>query len=83
MNDSSAAFLRLANQARSRIKEVTPRDASQSKPLPLFIDIREAEEYAQGHIAGARHLSRGVLEQKIGEVVPDLSAPLVVYCDRG
>ena len=83
MNDSSTAFLRLANQARSRIIEVTPKDVSQAKPLPLFLDIREAEEYARGHIAGARHLSRGVLEQKIGEVVPDFSTPLVVYCDHG
>ena len=83
MSDSSIAFLRLADQARSRIIEVTPKDVSRAKPLPLFIDIRETEEYTRGHIAGARHLSRGVLEQKIGEVVPDLSTPLVVYCDRG
>ena len=75
MNDGSTAFLRLANQARSRIKEVTPRDISQAKPVPRFIDIRETEEYARGHIPGARHLSRGVLEQKIGEMVPDLSTP--------
>ena len=83
MNDTFTPFARLADQARSRIREISAPELSQAKPLPVLIDVRESDEYAEGHIPTARHLSRGVLEQKIGEFVPDLSTPLVVYCDRG
>jgi rhodanese-related sulfurtransferase len=83
MNDSITAFARLADQARSRIEEISPKELSRVKPLPVIIDVRESDEYAKGYVAGAKHLSRGVLEQKICEVVPDFSNPIVVYCDRG
>src|ERR1700693_422036 len=82
-NDSLTAFARLASQARSRIEEISPKELSRAKPLPVIIDVRESDEYAEGYVAGAKHLCRGVLEQKIGEVVPDVSTPIVVYCDRG
>jgi phage shock protein E len=83
MNDTITAFARLADQARSRIEEISARELSRAKPWPVMIDVRESDEYAEGHIAGAIHLSRGVLEQKIGDFVPDFSTPVVVYCDRG
>jgi len=83
MSDSSTAFWRLANQARSRNAEITPRELSRAKPLPVIIDVRQADEYAQGHIAGAKPLSRDVLEEKVDQLVPDFSTPLVVYCSRG
>jgi phage shock protein E len=83
MNDTITAFARLADQARSRIKEISAPELSRAKPWPVIIDVRESDEYAEGHIAGAKHLSRGVLEQKIGDFVPDFSTPVVVYCDRG
>ena len=83
MNDTMTAFARLADQARSRIKEISAPELSRTKPLPVIIDVRETDEYADGHVPTARHLSRGILEQKIGEVVPDFSTSVVVYCDRG
>jgi phage shock protein E len=83
MNDIFTAFARLADQARSRIEEISAPELSRTNPLPVIIDVRESAEYAEGHIAGAIHLSRGVLEQKIGDFVPDFSTPVVVYCDRG
>ena len=83
MSDSSTAFSRLADQARGRIEEISPIELSRTKPWPVVIDVREADEYARGHIAGAKHLSRRILEQKVGGVVPDFSTPVVVYCDRG
>ena len=49
----------------------------------MIIDVRESDEYAEGYVASAKHLSRGVLEQKIEEVVPDFWTSIVVYCDRG
>jgi rhodanese-related sulfurtransferase len=83
MNDTITAFARLADQARSRIEEIRAPELSRAKPWPVIVDVRESEEYVEGHIADAIHLSRGVLEQKIGDFVPDFSTPLVVYCDRG
>jgi rhodanese-related sulfurtransferase len=83
MNDSITAFAQLADQARSRIEEISPRELSRVKPSPVIIDVRESDEYAEGYVSSAKHLSRGVLEQKIGEVVPDFCTPIVVYCDRG
>jgi rhodanese-related sulfurtransferase len=83
MNESSSAFARLADQARSRIEEISPRELARVKPSPVIIDVRESEEYADGFVARAKHLSRGVLEQKIADVVPDFSTPIVLYCDRG
>jgi phage shock protein E len=83
MNDTITAFARLADQARSRIEEISAGELSRAKPLPVIIDVRESDEYAEGHIQTARHLSRGVMEQKIDEFVPDFSTPVVVYCDRG
>jgi rhodanese-related sulfurtransferase len=83
MNENGTAFARLADQARCRIEEITPYELDRAKPLPVIIDVRQSEEYADGYVARAKHLSRGVLEQKIAEVVPDFSTPIVLYCDRG
>lgn len=83
MNESNTAFARLADQARRRIQEISPHELARAKPLPVIIDVREGDEYADGHVARAKHLSRGVVEQKIAEVVPDFSTPIVLYCDRG
>jgi phage shock protein E len=83
MNDTITAFARLADQARSRIEEISAPELFRAKPLPVIVDVRESDEYAEGHIADSIHLSRGVLEQKIGDFVPDFSTPVVVYCDRG
>jgi rhodanese-related sulfurtransferase len=83
MNENIDAFARLAEEARSRIEEISPNDIFRITPAPVIIDVRESEEYAEGYLAKAKHLSRGILEQKIGEVVPDFSTPIVVYCDRG
>jgi len=77
---------RLADDARSRIREIKPGELAKFRALPLILDVREKDEFVRGHIAGAKHVSRGVLEQKICEIAPDYSGPIVVYCaggDRG
>jgi phage shock protein E len=83
MNDSISAFARLAERARNGIEEISPQELLRAKPWPVIIDVRESAEYAEGYVASAKHLSRGVLEQKIEEVVPDFCTPIVLYCDRG
>lgn len=64
MNESSTAFARLADQARRRIEKISPHELARAKPWPVIIDVRESEEYADGYVARAQHLSRGVLEQR-------------------
>jgi len=83
MGDASTAFTRPAEEARSRVVEISPHDLSWAKPSPLILDVREAGEYAEGHIEGARSLSGAILEQNIGRIIPDLSSPVVVYCSGG
>ena len=83
MNERSTAFARLADQARRRIEEISPHELARVKPSPVIVDVRESEEYADGFMARAKHLSRGVLEQKIADVVPEFSTPIFLYCDRG
>jgi rhodanese-related sulfurtransferase len=77
-------FQQLAAAAKSRIREVTPEVAAQEQSAgAVLIDVRETEEFSRGHAAGAVHLSRGVLELKIEEYVPDAATPIVLYCGGG
>ena len=48
-----------------------------------LLDVREADEYAQGAIPGALHLPRGFLEVQVEGVLPDKNRPIVVYCAGG
>ena len=77
------AFVSLADDARRRICEVTPAELAKFRKLPLIVDVREREEFVKGHINGAKHISRGLLEQKVCEIAPDCSSPIVVYCAGG
>jgi len=83
MGNGSTAFTRLAEEARSQVVEITPHELSWADPSPVILDVREAYEYANGHIEGAQSLSRGILEQKVGQLIPDLSTPVVVYSSKG
>lgn len=84
MSGHSEDFIRLANEARACIKEVMPREAQDLvKNGALLLDVREKEEFEQVHLPDAQHLSRGLLEMKIGELQPDKSAPIVCYCAGG
>jgi phage shock protein E len=74
----SARFQKLAAEAKSRVREVTANEASRrQKEGALLIDVREAEEFAKGHAAGAIHLSKGVIELKIEDAAPDVASPIV------
>lgn len=83
MNDFNT-LLRLANDARTRIREIPPGEADEQVASgAVLLDVREENEFRAGHIGGSTHLSRQVLETRIGEVVPDPSTPIVVYCTVG
>lgn len=79
-------FLRLVEQARPRVREVSIEQvrAEQQSGAPFrLIDVREESEWAAGHLPGAEHMGRGVLERDIEARIPDPRTPLVLYCGGG
>jgi rhodanese-related sulfurtransferase len=82
----SPGFLRLVEDARRRIREVSIADVramQQSGDLPHLVDVREQDEWARGHLPGARHLGKGIIERDIETVIPDHGAAIVLYCGGG
>ncbi len=85
-NTHNAGFLALVTDAKSRVAEI---DLEQYKTLAaagephILIDVREESEFAAGHVRGALHLGKGVIERDIETKVPDKSAKLVLYCGGG
>ena len=82
----SDGFLKLVNDAKTRVKECTVTDVrrlrEKAEPFHL-IDVREDSEWAQAHAAGALHLGKGIIERDIEKTVPDKNARLVLYCGGG
>lgn len=77
-------FRELIRKVKSEIREVTPEEAQQSAQRgALLVDVREADEWAQGHAPGALHIPRGFLELRIEEKAKDKQAPIVLYCAGG
>jgi rhodanese-related sulfurtransferase len=82
----SPGFLKLVNEAKSRVKEIDlagyqkMREAGEAHVL---VDTREDTEWAAGHVAGAVHLSKGIIERDIENQVPDKDTKLILYCGGG
>ena len=90
MSPSSADLLR---QVKSQIEEIDPSDVHElvghangngnGTVAPVLIDVRETDEFAAGHIPGAKHVPRSMLESRIEGAVPDRSQHVVLYCASG
>src|SRR5687768_11141242 len=81
-----ATYRELLAQVRSEIDEISTIEAQErleSSDGTLFVDVREPDEWDEGHIPGAVYTGRGRLESRIEGLVPDKSHPLVVYCSAG
>jgi phage shock protein E len=77
-------FAKLTADAKSRIREVTPQQAHEEQSQgAVLVDVRESEEVAQARAKGAVHLSKGLIELRIEEAVPDTSTPIICYCGGG
>jgi molybdopterin/thiamine biosynthesis adenylyltransferase/rhodanese-related sulfurtransferase len=65
--------------------EISELDATDAQALEgaAWLDVREADEWQEGHLPGAVHVPRGFLESRIENVVADRSAPVVLYCASG
>lgn len=82
----ATGFLNLVNDAKQRVKEtnVAAVKARMDKGEKLnLIDTREDNEWAKGHLPGATHLSKGIIERDIEKAFPDRDAELILYCGGG
>jgi len=82
-----ASYQQYLKSTKSEIQETdttaVKRVVDSGAPSPVIIDCREKDEYVQGYIPGAIWISRGLLEGKIEDVVPDRSTPVILYCAGG
>jgi len=79
-------FLKLVNEAKKIIKESNVADVKRRSDAGekfLIVDVREDNEWAKGHLPGAIHLGRGIIERDIEQRVPDTNAKLILYCGGG
>ncbi len=81
-----STFDQLFSEAKKRISEIEVADLTttqQSDQASTVVDVREKNEWDEGHIPGAIHVPRGYLELRIESAVPNKSAHLVLYCAGG
>jgi sulfur-carrier protein adenylyltransferase/sulfurtransferase len=79
-------YKQLMDEARREIPEVSVDEVRQRlarDPKATLLDVREKEEYREGHLDGAVSLPRGFLEIRVEETVPDKQAPIIAYCAGG
>ena len=76
-------YRELLDQVKGEIDEISTVDAAARADAPLFLDVRELDEWDEGHIPGAIHVPRGNLESRVEGLVADRSRTIVVYCAVG
>ena len=81
----SPGFLALVEEARARVREVSVADTRRAVDggSARLIDVREDNEWEEGHARGADHLGKGIIERDIEKLVPDKDAELILYCGGG
>ena len=84
--EHSEGFLKLVGEAKKRIHEISVEatlERLNAGEGARLIDVREDHEWAEGHAAGAEHLSKGIIERDIEKAVPDFGTELILYCGGG
>src|SRR5439155_19142719 len=84
--EHSPGFLKLVNETRPQVKELTIEEAHQrlaENPQAVLLDVREDLEWRAGHATEAVHLGKGVLERDLEKMFPDPSREIVMYCGGG
>ena len=82
----SPEFLKIVNDAKSRVKQTdVPAVLVRMKKGEklTIVDVREDNEWAKGHVAGALHLGKGVIERDIETAIPDKTKEIILYCGGG
>src|SRR5205085_2984525 len=80
-----ARLEKLVAEAKKNITEISPQDAAAKLKSGdvVIVDVRDKDEWDEGHIAGALHMSRGTIELDIEEKVPDTNAMIICHCGGG
>ena len=84
--DHSPGFLKVVNEAKKRVEEVSVAEARArlaTHPNVVLLDVREDHEWQQDHAAGAVHLGRGILERDLEKAYPDPNTEIIMYCGGG
>ena len=79
-------FLKIVDDAKKRVRETNVEEVKKKMDHGskfILVDVREESEWAQGHLPGAVHLGKGVIERDVEQAFPDKTAPLVLYCGGG
>jgi rhodanese-related sulfurtransferase len=82
----SPQFLKLVQDAKKNVKETNVAEVKRRGDAGerfLLIDVREDSEWANGHLPGAVHMGKGIIERDIEQRVPDTGAKLILYCGGG
>ena len=82
----SERFVTLVNDALSRVDEITPEEVKEKLDSDedfRLVDVRETDEWEQSRIAGAEHISKGIIERDIEEEIPSQDEEIVLYCGGG
>ncbi|HKM81109.1 MAG TPA: rhodanese-like domain-containing protein [Candidatus Acidoferrum sp.] len=79
-------FLALVNEAKKRVRETNVTDVKRRLDTGeklVLVDVREESEWNGGHLPGAVHLGKGIIERGIEQRVPDPHTKLILYCGGG
>ena len=80
-----SGFEKLVAEAKKHITEISPQDtaAKLRSGDAVIVDVRDKDEWDEGHIPDATHISRGTIELDIEEKVPDQNAMIICHCGGG
>ena len=82
----SPGFLKLVNDAKKRISEISVAEARArvaADPRIVLLDVREDHEWQASHAVEAVHLGKGILERDLEKRFPDLKTEIIMYCGGG
>ncbi|MDQ6768445.1 MAG: rhodanese-like domain-containing protein [Gemmatimonadota bacterium] len=81
----SPGFLKLVDDAKSRVREVSVEETRRKLEAGTakVIDVREESEWTAGHVRGAQHLGKGIIERDVEARAPDKNAEIILYCGGG
>src|SRR5438034_10920984 len=80
-----SGFQKLVAEAKKHVTEISPQEAAAKLKggEGVIVDVRDKDEWDEGHIPGAMHMSRGTIELDIEEKVPDTNAMIICHCGGG
>jgi rhodanese-related sulfurtransferase len=84
--DHSPGFLKLVNDAKTRVNEISVAEARarlDANPKVVLLDVREDSEWSAGHATEAKHLGKGILERDLEKMFPDADTEIIMYCGGG